>query len=111
MSSTKGEHIYSVDWGTSSLRVRLIDLETNEIISQVKTNQGVYSVFNLWQNQLNSDKSQDRIEFYLAHLKGDLEKLKHPTQGSLEGIPVIISGMASSSIGIIELPYAELPFA
>ena len=29
---------------------------------------------------------------------------------SLQGIPVFISGMASSSLGMHELPYAELPF-
>lgn len=112
MYSEIEEYIYCVDWGTSSLRIRLIDTKTNEILSQVKTSQGAYSVFDNWQKQLDYESTDsNRIAFFLGYLKNHLDKLKNTVQINTDKVPVIISGMASSSIGILELPYAELPFA
>ena len=37
-------------------------------------------------------------------------KLQQQSGQVLDGVPILISGMASSSIGMMELPYKELPF-
>jgi 2-dehydro-3-deoxygalactonokinase len=43
-------------------------------------------------------------------LRKQVDELIKDHSDDLKNIPIIISGMASSSMGIIELPYATLPF-
>ena len=50
----------------------------------------------------------DRVDFYRTILQTQTEKL---TGYTFTGVPMIISGMASSTIGIAELPYGNIPFA
>ena len=101
----KHQHILSVDWGTTRLRVSLVDRQSNTIRSSTDGAVGIKTVFAAWQNQPNTD----RILFFKRVLKEYIDKLAEKTQTQLGHIPVIISGMASSSIGMKELPYADLP--
>jgi 2-dehydro-3-deoxygalactonokinase len=50
-------------------------------------------------------------KFYFKELQKSIHVLENQSSFDLRGIPVIISGMASSVIGIREVPYASLPFA
>jgi len=100
------QQILSCDWGTSSFRLRLINLADNAILAETTGDKGIAAVYNDW---LQSGRPEnDRMDFYKTILLLQIGKL---TDYSLDGMPVIISGMASSSIGIKELPYGDIPFA
>ena len=99
------QHVLSCDWGTSSFRLRLIDTSTQSCLAKVESDKGNASVFNEWKAQVGVD----RIHFYLGYLRQAIQDLK--TNLPVNNLPVLISGMASSSVGMKELPYADLPFA
>lgn len=99
----KTKYFLSIDWGTTNFRLRMVDYTTLKIAEELSLrNGGVKKLFDQWKKERGSRKS-----IFFNFLKSQIDKLKIeiPT-----GTPVIISGMASSSIGIIELPYANLPF-
>ena len=98
----KENNFLSVDWGTSNLRLRLVEVKTLSVLEEVKSSQGIVKTFELW-----NKSGGDREEFYLKFLKSQLDKFTIPISGTVK---IIISGMSSSSIGIKELPYASLPF-
>lgn len=99
----------SCDWGTSSFRLRLVEAETLQILSETSTNQGIAATFAQWRQ---SDQAQiSRASFYLNYVQTQIRQIVQQSATKLEGLPIIFSGMASSSIGIEELPYGSLPFA
>ena len=98
------KYFYSCDWGTTNLRLRLVDASNSAVLSDIETNQGITKVFSQWKL---SDK--DRFRFYCDILQNCISNLKASIETSSGNIPVIVSGMASSNIGMIELPYSELP--
>jgi len=96
----------SCDWGTSSLRVRLIDASDLSMLGRVSTNEGIANTYEKWKG---SGLGEDRRLFFYQSVIGDrIRELEQ--RSTLIGVPVIISGMASSSIGMMELPYAAVPF-
>lgn len=98
----------SCDWGTSAFRIRLIDSDHLEVISEVTTNDGIAGTYSRW---LSTHRpAEERLMFYMSYLQEQLQQLKKASGMLLQDIPVIISGMASSTIGMIELPYKKLPF-
>ena len=95
--------ILSCDWGTTSFRLRLIDVDTAKVLQEVKTLEGINAVHNQW---LATKKNEAiRLNFYRSFIQTQVEKMNI----DLKDIPVIVSGMASSTIGMKELPYAKLP--
>ncbi|MBM3402368.1 MAG: 2-dehydro-3-deoxygalactonokinase [Bacteroidetes bacterium] len=94
------------DWGTSSFRLRLVDRNTYAIITEFLSSSGVAGTFRLWKEQTEIS----RFNFYSNILKSSIHELGKTIGSSVENIPIIVSGMASSSLGMEELPYAELPF-
>ena len=94
------------DWGTSSLRLRLANAADASVIASVNTSQGIATTFRLWQ-----DTSYDRVGFYLNIIDALIKQIENKLSVSLDAVPVVISGMASASIGMMELPYSTLPFA
>lgn len=93
----------SCDWGTSNFRVRLIDTETLDIISEHKTEVGVKKLFAAFSEQ----KEINRNQFFGSYLLEQIKALDIKQEGKKV---IIASGMISSSIGMHELPYAEMPF-
>jgi len=98
----------SCDWGTSTFRLRLIDAATKTVLSQIKTDNGIANIFACWK-QTNQHEN-NRLSFYKKYLFEQVEKIAATFPQSLDHTPIMISGMASSSIGMIEVPYKELPF-
>jgi 2-dehydro-3-deoxygalactonokinase len=98
-------HFFSCDWGTSSFRLRLIDTADMSVKSEIKNHQGILVVHKLWKQS----KNEDRMSFYLNFIRQQIRKIELKS-GNQHNIPVIISGMASSSFGMVELPYKQLPF-
>ena len=96
--------IVCADWGTSSLRIYLVDLLDGTIIDSFSNDQGILSTFQQWQK----DPGADRKIFYRNKLQLALDQLS--VGASIIGIPLIASGMAGSSIGIQPIDYSPLPF-
>lgn len=77
----------SCDWGTTNLRVRIV--RGDAVVKEIRTGQGASTL-----------KSPGEFRTALGVAMESLGADK----------PVVISGMAGSSIGWKELPYARLPF-
>ena len=95
----------SCDWGTSTFRIRLVNTSKMEISSEVKTNDGIADTYQQW--QATGRPETERMDFYRGKLGEAISRL---SEGIDKNMPVIISGMASSGIGLTELPYQEFPF-
>lgn len=100
----------SCDWGTSSFRLRLVDTAEMSVEAEERNHQGIFSCYTAWKQQKNDDE-EARLQFFLNILLEKIRLLELSTNLSLSGFPVIVSGMASSSIGMMPLPYADLPFS
>jgi len=98
--------ILSCDWGTSSFRLRLLDFPTGNIVAETRSGMGIAIAYQQWLQ--SGFGEQRRIEFFQKILRTEIEKLPNLLA---PGIPLIISGMASSSLGIQELPYGKIPFS
>ncbi len=98
---------YSCDWGTSSFRLRLVSTEGFRIIAEEKSDEGISAIHNLWSER--KERNEKRFNFYLSILKEKIESLKKKVQTDFKNIPLVISGMASSTIGMLDLPYKALP--
>lgn len=102
------EKFLSCDWGSASFRLRLIDGAAMTVIAQELTTMGILRMNENWQKL---EDQPGRREHYLAYLKSNIDVLEARTGESLDGLPVVLSGMASSALGIEEIPYGNLPFA
>lgn len=103
------QNFLSCDWGTSAFRLRLIEAETLEIIAEESTNEGIAQTFQLWKE--SGKKEEVRQTFYLAIIAKHIKAIEERSGKSLDNVPLIISGMVSSTIGMVDLPYKTLPFA
>lgn len=90
----------SGDWGTSRLRLRLVRAEPFEILESVESSRGIASV-----NDAMLASGGERRVYFTQVLKEELTRFEQV----VDGLPVVISGMASSSIGLCEIDYAALP--
>lgn len=99
----------SCDWGTSTFRLRLIDASSAQVLGQVMSNQGIAEIYEQFK-QKSLDKG-NRFSFYQSFISDQLTRLQEQLNTSLRDLPLIISGMASSNIGMVELPYKDIPFA
>src|SRR5690606_29604544 len=102
-------YIFCCDWGTSSLRLRLIDVETRQVIGKIQTEDGIGRLFVEWSE--DETQNESRHAYLLRILANQVDAIQQRVGFSVAHIPMVISGMASSSIGILEIPYAQLPFS
>ena len=99
----------SCDWGTTAFRLLLVERDTLTIIAEESSKEGNAATAGAWE-QAGQPPAQ-RVAFYLAIVRQHIQRLEAAAGNTLAGIPVVISGMASSTIGMVELPYKPLPFA
>jgi 2-dehydro-3-deoxygalactonokinase len=104
------KHLLSCDWGTSSFRLRLVNVKDHDVVGEVTSPDGIGTVYNAWQEAKRVDQIT-RAWFYRTIIATQVTALNKQTGIDLTGVPIVLSGMASSSIGMQELPYARLPFA
>ncbi len=97
----------SCDWGTSVFRLRFVDTATLGFSATESNNHGIAKVFELWKQS----GSEDRHAFYLQTIIEHIKMLEQQTGQSFKNIPLIISGMASSSLGMFEMDYKTIPFS
>jgi 2-dehydro-3-deoxygalactonokinase len=100
----------SCDWGTSSLRIHLLDSESRDIIDSDNSGHGCAAFYETWvDTACGHPPSDSRDGYYLGYLQSKWKPLCARNHVDPANVPVVISGMASSSIGMMELPYADLP--
>ena len=95
----------SCDWGTSFFR--LCFAENSVLKMSSAENQGIASCFDLYKK--SGKEEGERFLFYRNILDENISLLQQQLKISLQKVPIVISGMASSSIGMIHLPYKEIP--
>ncbi|QDV38759.1 2-dehydro-3-deoxygalactonokinase [Tautonia plasticadhaerens] len=107
--SDRTSRFISGDWGTSRLRLRLVDPASPGLPAgaEVESDDGIGPTFRAWQEAGSPD---DREASYLGVLARALDRLRDASGADLDGLPLVLSGMASSTIGLRELPYAPAPF-
>jgi 2-dehydro-3-deoxygalactonokinase len=103
------EKFLSCDWGTSSFRLRLVETNGTKIIAEENTGRGIANVFDLWKATGRSESL--RFPFYIDSIRQCVGSLEKKLSYSLDGFPLVISGMACSTLGMINLPYKEAPFS
>jgi 2-dehydro-3-deoxygalactonokinase len=103
------EQIISCDWGTSALRLRVIHLADKSVLTETTCDKGILTVYNEWKQ--SGKNEEERLSFYQSILNAQIKKSEQQSGFSLDDMPVVISGMASSNIGMSELPYKEMPFS
>lgn len=93
-------HFISCDWGTTNFRLRLIDRQSLTVLKEKKSNDGVKQLNDQAKRQ---GKTQVLVfeEFIMEQLAASFSEWEH--------VPMVCSGMLSSTLGIKELPYAKLP--
>lgn len=96
----------SCDWGTSAFRLRCVNAESGERLYEVSNEQGIASVHKQWLKQNLAES--ERISFYFGYVQDVLSSFPAEMR---DGLPVFISGMASSSIGMKMLEYARVPLS
>lgn len=85
-------------------------VEDQRCVGELRTQSGIARTFSDWKTD-GRPKRVSQEDFFRHRLKTYIGQLAVQVQHSLAGTPVLISGMASSSIGMTEVPYAGLPFA
>lgn len=95
MSTTR--YVTGGDWGTSHLRLYWIDRQTGTIVDSVACDHGVKSL-------------AGKPDAFASTLTEQCQRLLRKVNATVAPQPILISGMASSSVGWQELPYGKLPF-
>lgn len=98
----------SCDWGTTSFRISLAEIDSGRTVAGISGSDGIKRIYYQWNKGTNPS---GRIAFYETFLNRYITGLEDEVQYTLRGLPLMISGMASSSIGLQELPYHPLPFS
>lgn len=97
------EEFYSCDWGTTSFRLRRVRLADVAVLEEVSAADGVKVV----RERVGGDgKGDEAFARVLCDQLGRMARAK-----AAAPIQVVISGMASSTVGWCEVPYVWTPFA
>ncbi|ULQ54045.1 2-dehydro-3-deoxygalactonokinase [Flavihumibacter fluvii] len=99
------KHILSCDWGTTSFRLRLVQVETRNILAETTSGVGIAAVYKKWLAARLPES--ERIHFYQRELQVAIDEISHDAKNDA---PVFISGMASSTIGMKVITYGTVPF-
>ena len=94
------EYFISCDWGTTNFRLRIVRTDSLEVGATCQTDVGVKQ---LYDESLKLQKDQG--QFFMDYLLQQLQLLPEEYQDYM----IVASGMVSSSIGLLELPYSDLP--
>lgn len=101
-------YFLSCDWGTTNFRLRLATTDGAQVLAEVESEQGVSGLATAWGETGVHDEAA-RISFYTDVLREAVNSLQSRAGKELKGLPIVISGMASSTLGLINLPYQALP--
>ena len=100
---------FSCDWGTTSFRLREVDRGSGQVQQELREASGAKSLV----EQCREGDAACREQVFAEFLQDRLQRILPPptARHSAPSIRVMISGMASSSVGWKEIPYASGPMA
>jgi 2-dehydro-3-deoxygalactonokinase len=101
MTAKLPEIFISCDWGTTRFRLKVVELESLNVLFELQTEAGVKRLYQAFLK----GKSIAQTDFFANYLKQQIDLIPN----KYHKYKIVISGMASSNIGVQELPYAELP--
>src|SRR5438128_2148740 len=101
-------YFISCDWGTTNFRLRLVGLPGLNVDAEETSDKGVAELAKIWQQKGIQDERK-RMAYYMDVLKDQAARLEEKAGQPLAGIPIIVSGMATSTIGLMNLPYQQVP--
>jgi 2-dehydro-3-deoxygalactonokinase len=105
---TLPKHFVSCDWGTSSFRLRLVEMSGLRVAAEISGGEGIRSI----RDSLGLEPGEAEKEAAFVGFLGErLDELLSAAPEGCAAEHVILSGMATSSLGWRELPYAAVPFA
>lgn len=93
-------HFFSCDWGTSHFRLRLVETASRIVLAEIKTGEGAAHL----SQQTTAD---GRAALFAETLSRHATSILRETGSAATAC--VVSGMASSSIGWVDLPYALAP--
>ncbi|MCA9087972.1 MAG: 2-dehydro-3-deoxygalactonokinase [Planctomycetaceae bacterium] len=94
---------FNCDWGTSRFRLRLVDAESRKVLHEVRTDEGV-SCLAAGDREVRAARFQQVLAEHVAEVGAVVD-------ADVSRAPILVSGMASSTMGWRDLPYARLPFS
>jgi 2-dehydro-3-deoxygalactonokinase len=97
--------IIGCDWGTSFFRLMLVDTESNSVLTELKSAEGIANT-----NKGITTESE-RLKRFCQVISVNLKTLQSKVNFNIDTLSIVVTGMASSSIGMKELPYGTLPFS
>lgn len=103
-------YLLCCDWGTSSFRLRLVQRSSQKVVHEITSSEGVASIFQQWQ-QTPGNLLSGRESYFLDFLMNRINQLAQKIGVSLDEVNMVLTGMASSSVGLRELPYAHTPIS
>ncbi len=99
----------SCDWGTSTFRLRWVTGLECRVVREIREQVGIKALYEE-ALRIGAKTEGARAEVFTRFLHQKLAELGANQEFSGSGLPLVISGMASSSVGWRELPYAPTPF-
>jgi 2-dehydro-3-deoxygalactonokinase len=103
----QAEYILCCDWGTTSFRLRLTNLKA-DVIAETHSEKGILVHHNHWLSQ-KDDNPERRFDYYLQYIQSQIGEIRHNLDIDIATLPLVISGMAISSIGMMNMLYENLP--
>ena len=103
----QADYILCCDWGTTSFRLRLTNLKA-DVIADTHSEKGILVHHNHWLSQ-KDDNPERRFDYYLQYIQSQIGEIRHNLDIDITTLPLVISGMAISSIGMMNMPYENLP--
>ncbi len=96
------KYLLCCDWGTSFFRLRVMRASDHRCMGEVRSPMGIAGTFDGW--KLASEQTGiARGQFFRRQLSEQIDRLAADVSMRLAGIPIVISEMASSSIGMEEI--------
>lgn len=96
---------FSCDWGTTSFRLREVNRSDGRVVQELREASGAGSLV----EQCREGDPACREQVFAEFLQDRLQRILPPSAlaGIRHPVRVLISGMASSSVGWKEIPYAH----
>jgi len=102
------DQFFSCDWGTTSFRLRLASISSGQVLQELKEPAGIKTINDALPKNLAADEmATARAAAFEKFLLSKIDQFAETTKP----LPIVISGMASSTVGWQEVPYARTPFA
>lgn len=106
-------HFLSCDWGTSTLRLRWVSTSPLEVLEEVRSEWGAARLQAAVLEEFGDDDpttiAEHREARFDSTLRDAVQALAEKQSANPKELPVVVSGMATSTIGWRELPYGVLP--